>query len=424
MNQTPGRDEAETSTLPAEDGDGGRGKPDPKAPTVAENIAARPRPTAMKGIPFIRHWDVAAGVVLAVAIAAGGGAWLSELLDRPAAETVAAIAALEGRVDGLRDDLAAQQVAREALDGFGAELEAFRAELGGFGATLEGFRAALEAGRGRAEALGRRLDTLQAEPDGMTASDLAAVNRRIAAMDSRLAALAARLDASSTAAPGIPPDTGIDELRQQLGALDGRLARLDGAVSALGERRSDPALPGGPAKGHAAYALALGQLREAVLAGGAYGNAWETVAALAPENAATAAALEALEARRDTGIASRERLRDALSAAAFAAIDAERVERADDWIDETIAEVLAIVSIRRVDGEIEGDDAPAVTARADARLRQGDLRGAIAEMEGLTGMAGEAAAGWLALAGERARAEAALDALSAEALALIGGESG
>jgi hypothetical protein len=78
-----------------------------------------------------------------------------------------------------------------------------------------------------------------------------------------------------------------------------------------------------------------------------------------------------------------------------------------------------LVSVRPVGEDVEGDDAAARVARAEAVLAKGDLAGAVAELEGLTGQAAEAAAPWLADARARLDAEAALAALQSIAVARL-----
>jgi uroporphyrinogen-III synthase len=59
----------------------------------------------------------------------------------------------------------------------------------------------------------------------------------------------------------------------------------------------------------------------------------------------------------------------------------------------------------------------AVAARAEARLAAGDVAGAVAEVDRLTGPAAAAAQAWLAAAKARLAAERTLDELSRHALA-------
>ncbi|MDA1071764.1 MAG: mitofilin family membrane protein [Proteobacteria bacterium] len=247
----------------------------------------------------------------------------------------------------------------------------------------------------------------------------AAVADQIQELRSSLAALSEKIEALSG------ETTAVADLRSQVGELGTQLSALTSATADLDTLRSDVAtLSERATDPRAAFALAVGQLREDVLSGDAYADALATADSLAPDDAAAKSALATLQAWQGEGVATRARLADALGAAAFAAVDESRRDAAQGWFDQTVAELASIVSIRRTDGEAGGGSADDITARAEARLRQNDLSGAIAEMASLTGAAGDAAAGWLEMARAREAAEQAIDSLSARAIALVGGAAG
>jgi hypothetical protein len=83
---------------------------------------------------------------------------------------------------------------------------------------------------------------------------------------------------------------------------------------------------------------------------------------------------------------------------------------------------MGLVTVRSVGADAEGSDADARVARAEARLADGDLAGAVAEIEGLEGPAAEAAAGWLERARARLAAEQALASLQEQASDLLTGQ--
>ena len=80
---------------------------------------------------------------------------------------------------------------------------------------------------------------------------------------------------------------------------------------------------------------------------------------------------------------------------------------------------MRLVTIRPVGADAEGDHAAARVARAEARLADGDLAGAVAELEGLEGAPAAAAAPWLEQARTRLAAENALHGLRAHATGLL-----
>jgi hypothetical protein len=83
-----------------------------------------------------------------------------------------------------------------------------------------------------------------------------------------------------------------------------------------------------------------------------------------------------------------------------------------DWREQTLARLRGLVTIRRIDESSHtGSDggADGVVGLAQAALARGDLAGAVAALEPLTGADAEAAHPWLLMARERLAAEAALD---------------
>ena len=80
---------------------------------------------------------------------------------------------------------------------------------------------------------------------------------------------------------------------------------------------------------------------------------------------------------------------------------------------------MSIATIRRIDGDMEGSSAWAIVARAESRLAQNDLTGAVTEMEGLRGPSAEAAASWVAPARARLTAERTLSDATTKAIATV-----
>jgi hypothetical protein len=83
-----------------------------------------------------------------------------------------------------------------------------------------------------------------------------------------------------------------------------------------------------------------------------------------------------------------------------------------DWREQTLARLRGLVTIRRIDGSSHtgasaGPDG--AVGAAQAALARGDLAGAVAVIESLTGADAEAARPWLLMARERLAAETALD---------------
>ncbi|KAF0136442.1 MAG: hypothetical protein FD152_1013, partial [Xanthobacteraceae bacterium] len=79
-----------------------------------------------------------------------------------------------------------------------------------------------------------------------------------------------------------------------------------------------------------------------------------------------------------------------------------------------------LVRIRPV-GEAAGDDVPTAVARMDAKLKRGDIAGALADLDRLPEPVRALAASWAAEARTRVAAEATLGRLTLEATAALTG---
>jgi hypothetical protein len=79
-----------------------------------------------------------------------------------------------------------------------------------------------------------------------------------------------------------------------------------------------------------------------------------------------------------------------------------------DWREQTLARLRGLVTIRRIDGS-SGTGSEGAVSTAQTALARGDLAGAVAALESLTGADAEAARSWLLMARQRLAAETALD---------------
>ena len=94
-------------------------------------------------------------------------------------------------------------------------------------------------------------------------------------------------------------------------------------------------------------------------------------------------------------------------------MQAANIPAEGDVFDRLLAEAGNLVTVRPV-GEVTGETAAAVVARAEVRLARNDLAGALAEVAKLQGGAAAALAPWRAEAEARLAAEAAVDLLDGE----------
>ncbi|RVU36412.1 uroporphyrinogen-III synthase [Hwanghaeella grinnelliae] len=230
-----------------------------------------------------------------------------------------------------------------------------------------------------------------------------ALRSRVNAMDTRsddsLEAFRAELSTFADQFDAIR--SGIETVTDRVAAVERRLAQIESAY-------------GGPSGSEAALVLTVGQLDSLMAASEPFGGTLQDIAALAPDDAAVQDAVAALEPMKDAVIPSRADIIDAFADVAPVVDRVERVAGAEGWVDETLAELRGLVSIRRTDSS---ESAPAAS-RAEAALENGDLAGAVAAVEPLAGE-DVAIADWVKKAKQRIAASAALKGLRDAALARL-----
>jgi hypothetical protein len=158
-----------------------------------------------------------------------------------------------------------------------------------------------------------------------------------------------------------------------------------------------------------ALAIAASALKASIDRGQPFAAELETFARLAPD-APEVAALRELAA---TGVPTAAAIAAGTDAAARRIIAAARPDNADAGLFERLwASAESLITVRPV-GTVEGDDVPAVVARMEAAIKNGDYADAVAEYETLPDDAKAAGADFIA--GVRARQTA--DELVAKVLA-------
>jgi hypothetical protein len=168
-----------------------------------------------------------------------------------------------------------------------------------------------------------------------------------------------------------------------------------------------------------ALVLAIGQLRSAVDTGQPYAQQLAALRALAAGIDETVDDLAALAPRSATGIPDRDALKAGFPDMAQAVRDAVLLPADAGLMEQVIAKVEGLVTVRPAPGEVEGDDVGAILARAEGRLETGDLSGSVGALALLEGDAAEAAAPWRRSVEARLAAEAALRNLNSFVIARL-----
>jgi uroporphyrinogen-III synthase len=245
-------------------------------------------------------------------------------------------------------------------------------------------------------------------PASAPASAASQDDPRLAEVQRGLNALRAQVDAAPARLSALAAAQG-----ERIQQLADRNAQLEQRVAALEERLQKGSIAG------AEFLMATAVLRDAVSRGAPYAAPLDTLADVAKDDAEVQAAVAALRAGAASGVPTATMLIARFDGVADAIVRAERAPPGAGWWDRLWARISALVTVRRAGADAEGPSADAVAARAEAKVKAGDLAGAAAELDALHGLPADAARPWLDQAKARLAADAALDTLSSLALARL-----
>jgi hypothetical protein len=235
---------------------------------------------------------------------------------------------------------------------------------------------------------------------------------------------------------GKTADPRLQELTQRLQAMEARLAARPGPDPALTGRlnaieQNLAKLNEGPQRAvvarRTAIVQAVARLRAALPAGRPYVMELAQVESQQMEGQGEfdPQALAVLRAGAADGMPALARLQREFPAAVQDAIRAERLAPAATWWQAAANRLAASVTVRRV-GEVDGDAADAVLARAERRLGAGDVAAALAELDALSGAPAAAPAiiAWRQAAARHVAILAAMARLDDVALAALAAATG
>jgi len=306
-------------------------------------------------------------------------------------------------VPGANGDPAAPVVSR--VDALSSEVETLSQQLAGLPA---------QTGTDGSAELAERIDSLDARLADMAAQSgeagsetvmLAPIEERIASLESKIAelgeasqaadpALEAEINALRDAQSGMQDS--LSALQSGSGALSDKLSRLESEQAALAEQVDAPSR-----QIDVARAIAAAGLKSAIDRGGSFMSELEAFASVAPDDPAVAE-LRDLAAR---GVPSRADLVAGFSDAASTAIAAADPGNPDaGLVDRLMSSAMSVVKVRKV-GDVPGDTAEAIAARAEAHLLNGDLDAAVREWNTLPEESLAATADYSEALAARARAE-------------------
>jgi hypothetical protein len=253
-------------------------------------------------------------------------------------------------------------------------------------------------------ALAHRVDQLEAAGK----PDLGPIRAGIQQLDQRLATI--ETQSASNMASETAASKDMQQELSRLGKVEGDLADRVAALERAAQAQNNPEL-----RADGMAALLLGQMREAIEQARPFPAEFDAFVRLTRGSDLASAAQPLAEPARN-GVASRAVLAKGLTELAGQMAGSDEPAAKSDWREQTLARLRGLVTIRRIDnlshtgsnGGASGGTSGAV-GTAQAALARGDLAGAVAAIESLTGADGEAARSWLLMARERLAAEKALD---------------
>jgi hypothetical protein len=372
--------------------------PEPRSePVVARPIASAPVPSE----PIIVRKNGAVAylallVALLVGVAGAGAGFVAwQYYLQP---LQAKVAALETRpAAGNTDDLARRIAKLESQSGQPVSSQAAAPVAGAPApggtdndriAALERQLAELKAGSAQTEQLAKGLSDLQ----------VAAGGRELLAQSIR------DIQSSVAAAQG--------EVERLSGQVTGFGARLDQVDAVLADRHQQ-------ALRAEATILAVGQLRSALATSKPFAKQLAAVRAMVPGDADMIAVLDQMQPFADTGVETTDDLTRDFGRLAPALVRSAIVGDGQSWWRQALYHIESVISVRRVGADVPGDSTEAVVARAEARLDEDDLQGAIGALQVLTGVAADLASPWIHDAGHRIAVDGAESDLSRLAIGRV-----
>jgi len=147
-----------------------------------------------------------------------------------------------------------------------------------------------------------------------------------------------------------------------------------------------------------ALTVASGQLRRAIERGQPYPEVLATLREVSGDESTLDELAAGLAIHADTGVATRRELLFAFPGMAQEILDNAPTGAKNNIVDQILDRAQRIVRVRRVGADMPEDTLDGRLARAEVSLKDGDVAGAIAALNGMDGASAEAAAPWLAKA--------------------------
>lgn len=340
---------------------------------------------------LIEDWRDGVGILLLLLVAAFLGALITrfwpetdETTSKISGDLSARISALEARLSHEKTPIAGL---RDRILKLESRLKATETALatGAIAGNIANLTGAL------APAVGTGVNGALAQLEPKATSDLAA---RLAALETKTATTPDDLKAAKQT---------LDQLGASVAKVDERLAKLEQSDILDLARR-------------ATLATAIANLTRAAQASAPFKTEFDIVANMMPGDTR----LAEIAPFAAKGLPTTGTLIATFGGTADAALDAERIATSQDIWTRLAANMSALISSRPV-GETKGNTTEARLARAEVRMKAGDLNAAVKEIRAIRGAAREKLKPWLADAGARVNLERDLAELNTRAIAALAG---
>jgi hypothetical protein len=205
--------------------------------------------------------------------------------------------------------------------------------------------------------------------------------------------------------------TSLQNLSQSMEAIKAKVAGMDAAFN---ERRIENAR-------QFAILLAIDQLKAVASTSQPFATELNAARTLAHDDPEMMKPLDALAPYAEDGAATLNELRAEFADKATDIVRSNVVGDGQSYFRQALYQLGSVLSVRRVGSNVASKNIPeTAVARAESKLEEDDLAGAVSSLGILTGLPKEVAAGWIDAATRRLAVDAALTSLSEAALQRLG----
>ncbi len=228
-------------------------------------------------------------------------------------------------------------------------------------------------------------------------------------------------DAGRTSAALTERLSELEKNGQSIKVLLQRMDKLESGSTANVSAAAGAQAGGGQTARAQVIVLAVANLRQAVAKGEPFEKPLEALNALSGDDPDIKTAVVLLSKSSAAGIPTLATLRERFDGLAGKMVQASKTLEETGWMERATNRIMSLVTWRRVGNGAEASSLDAIVARAEARLKVGDLKGAIDALKGLSthAKAAQVAAPWLKDAKARIVAERAVVTLHVHAVSLL-----